>query len=484
MTMQRWERIDCLCVLVLAVLLGGIYYATLRPGQDWGSDFSQYINHARNIALGRPYLETGYVVTLPEAAAHMPASYPPVFPLLLAPVYARFGLNYVALKFVPEAMFVFAAIALYVLGRLRGLAPLPAVSAAGALGLSGAVLGVKDAVLSDSTYLFFAGLALIALVRIYEERWDEAYPGWAAAVASPLMLLAYGTRAVGLSLMTALILYEACLKRRLRRFNIFVVTAFAVGLLLILRIYDTRSYANQFAPAPMTYLHNAILYARAPASLWAGSPGLLRHGLLTLTLSVSLITWIRRTFIRPSIVEFYTVAVVLPVILYTSGHSDRYLMPLFPLYLLYFVEGVVDLRDRFFPRRQWVVWLAGVLLAAGAAGNVRGMTKGAYTQGVEQPSFGELCSFLRGQDDKAGRVISWNPRVLALYTDLPSAWYPFVPQDEVFDQYLERVHARYLVVYLRSEDDRQWLTPHIERQPGAFADVFHNADFRVYRCIR
>ena len=104
--MHQRVRIDCLCGLLLAVLLGGSYYATLRPGQDWGGDFSQYINHARNIASGRPYLETRYVVTFPEAAVHMPASYPPVFPLLLAPFYARFGLNYSALKTVPETIAV------------------------------------------------------------------------------------------------------------------------------------------------------------------------------------------------------------------------------------------------------------------------------------------------------------------------------------------------------------------------------------------
>jgi len=409
----------------------------------------------------------------------MPASYPPIFPLLLAPVYARFGLNYVALKFVPELMFVLAAIALYVLGRLRGLAPLPAVLPAGALGLSGIVLGIKDAVLSDSTYLFFGGLALVALVYIYQKRWDESRPGRAAAAASGLMLLAYGTRAIGLSLITAFILYEACLKRRLRRFNIFVLAAFAVGVLLILRIYDTRSYANQFVVAPMAYLHNAVLYVRAPAALWAGSPAFLRYALFAITLIIFTATWIRHLLTRPSIVEFYAITVVLPLILYSAGHSDRYLMPLFPIYLLYFVEGVVDLQNRLLPKTRWAVLAAGLLLAMGAVANVIGMQKGAYQEGVEQPSFRQVSDFLQ-RSDKSGVVVSWNPRVLALYTDQPSAWYPFVPQDEVFDEYLNRVHARYILVYLRNEDDRQWLLPHIEHQRDLFPSVFHNRDFVVY----
>jgi hypothetical protein len=477
--MERSYRIDWLCLLLLAILLGGFYFATLRPGQDWGGDFSQYINHARNIALGRPYLETHYVVTLPEAAVHMPASYPPVFPLLIAPVYARFGLNYVALKMVPEIMFVLAALALYGLARLRGGTPLEAFFAAGAFGLSGIVLEVKDAVLSDSTYLFFAGLTLVALLWIEQKRWDELYPARSAAVVAVLMLLAYGSRAIGLSLIMAFVLYEALVKRRFRRFNLFVLAIFAVGVLLILRIYDTRSYANQFVPEPMTYLHNALLYVRAPSALWGGSPGPVRHALFAITLLVAAAEWLRRVLTRPSIVEFYAASVVLPVILYSAGHSDRYLMPLFPIYLVYFVEGAADLRDHFFSNRQWVVLLAGLLLAVGAAGNVWGMKKGAYPAGVEQASFHQACDFLR-ENDKAGLVVSWNPRVLGLYTDLPSAWYPFVPQDTTFDEYLDRVHARYILIYLGNEDDRHWLLPHIQHQPRMFADVFHNPDFIVY----
>jgi hypothetical protein len=108
------------------------------------------------------------------------------------------------------------------------------------------------------------------------------------------------------------------------------------------------------------------------------------------------------------------------------------------------------------------------------------MQKGAYAEGVEQASFRQVCDFLRTQKRDTPVVVGWNPRVLALYTDLPSAWYPFVPQDSAFDQYLEHVHARYVLVYLRNEDDQQWLLPHIQHQTRGFADVFHNSDFLVY----
>jgi hypothetical protein len=477
--MWKPRRIDLLCVLLLAVLLSSIYYLTLRPDQNWGGDFSQYINHARNIALGKPYLDTRFVVTLPEAAVHMPPSYPPIFPLLLAPFYARYGLNYTALKVVPESMFVLSVIALYALARVRGVAPPGALIAAIGLGLSGIVLDLKDSVVSDGTYLCFATFTLVALLYIEKNRWDESRPALAAAAVTVLMLLAYGSRAIGLSLITAFVLYEAVWKRRIRLYNVLVVAGFAVGLLLILRVYDTRTYSNQFVFAPATYLHNAILYIRAPVVLWAGSPALVRHGLFALTLVFAAANWVRRVIQSGSVVECYIVTTVLPVILYSAGHSERYLLPIFPIYILYFVESVIYVGVRFLGRSKYAVAAAALLLAVGAVTNLRGMEKGPYRAGVGQATFQQLCDFLRTRTN--GRLlVSWNPRVLALYTNLRSAWYPFVDQDEAFDAYLERVHAGYLLVYMGCDDDRQWLLPHIERQSSRFPLLFQNTDFSVY----
>ena len=98
-------------------------------------------------------------------------------------------------------------------------------------------------------------------------------------------------------------------------------------------------------------------------------------------------------------------------------------------------------------------------------------------RGVEQVSFRQVCDFLRMHESSAGLVISWNPRVLGLYTNLPSAWYPFIAQDAAFDDYLARVHANYVLVYLDSEDDRRWLLPHLESRPQLFPVLFHNSDF-------
>ncbi|HEV2672560.1 MAG TPA: hypothetical protein VGU74_15810, partial [Gemmatimonadales bacterium] len=69
----------------LALVVGVLYLATIRAGHGWGDDFAQYILHARNIAAGVPYTQTGYIYN-PDNPEVGPRAYPPGFPVLLVPV--------------------------------------------------------------------------------------------------------------------------------------------------------------------------------------------------------------------------------------------------------------------------------------------------------------------------------------------------------------------------------------------------------------
>jgi hypothetical protein len=460
-----------------------VYWATLRPGHDWGGDFSQYINHARNLAVGRPYGETRYVITLPEAAIHMPAVYPPVFPMVLAPVYRRFGLDLVAMKIVVQALFVLAALALYALARLRGVSATGAAAVAGALALSGLVLSFKDMVLSDSTHLLFACMTLCALAAIEKWKWDETQPLTGALVVAIFMLLAYGSRGIGAALPVSVALHEALVRRRVRRFGVAVLVIFAAGVaMLTATLYDSRAYRMHFPMLPAAYLQNATYYAQSVGSLWQDSPAALRYFLLLTTASVASIAWVRRAISRPTVEEFYVATVVAVTVAYSLGRTARYLLPVFALYFIYVCEGVMWLDHRF-KTRPWILRAACVMLVAGIAGNVFGMEKGPYAHGVEQSTFTTTCSFIRAHLDRDALIVFWNPRVLALYTDTRSAWYPKT-SDVEFDRYLERVAADYVLVDLANEDDRQWLGPHVAHDPARFVPIFSNADFVLYRRSR
>src|SRR5436189_5521282 len=81
-------------VATWAVILAiAVHVPLLRSDVSWsGDDALQYLNHARSIALGRPYSDTGYIYSRFSAEVG-PASYPAAFPLALAPIYKVAGLT-------------------------------------------------------------------------------------------------------------------------------------------------------------------------------------------------------------------------------------------------------------------------------------------------------------------------------------------------------------------------------------------------------
>ena len=64
-----------------------------------------YIMNAINIVKGIPYAQTGYIYN-PDMASIGPPVYPPVFPLILSPFIAIWGVNLLILKLPGIAFFI------------------------------------------------------------------------------------------------------------------------------------------------------------------------------------------------------------------------------------------------------------------------------------------------------------------------------------------------------------------------------------------
>lgn len=477
----RFQRRDVAAAVLITAFAAIAYYATLRPGHDWGGDFSVYIAHARNIVQGRPYLETTYLAT-PESAVHHPPAYPPVFPLLLAPVYAAFGLHYLALKLVVLACFALSLPFYYGLARLRGGELPDSAMAAMAFGLSGLVLSLKESVVSEGAYSLFAGASLFAAALLYQRGWDRTHPVRAGLAVALLFLLAYGTRAAGLALLAALAIHEAWKSRRVRLFSLVVAGGFLAGIVLCAAtVYDFRSYGDQFSVNWQAYRENLAHYFRAPASLWSGASEWFRYPVTLAALLLAGLEMVRRTLREPSVAEWYAWISVAMVLVYTSGRSPRYLAGFFPLFVLYAVEGA-----RWWSSRlggQWEQAGRSLVIAALAAGivfNLRAAERGPIREGVEQPTFAALCEFLERNVSPDGVLVSSNPRVIALYTERPSALYPYASDDGTFLRRLKQMGRTYLILFRHVEEDRTRLLPVVGRNGNRFRLVYENPDFLVY----
>src|ERR1700709_10058 len=138
-------------VIVALLIMFGCYLSLQREGNDWGGDFALYIMHARNIANLHSYADTPFLYT-PEAL-QSPQTYPPMLPLLLAPVFRIFGLNYAAFKAEMVALLMLSLWPVYCLARRR--TPDTSFWLVLLIGLSVPWLFLKDHISSEAPYLFF-----------------------------------------------------------------------------------------------------------------------------------------------------------------------------------------------------------------------------------------------------------------------------------------------------------------------------------------
>src|SRR4026207_2431189 len=95
-----------LTVGAVAICAAVLVYG-LRDNHQWGDDFAQYIAHAQNLVNGKPYIDTGHLNDV--SAVPAPLAYPPVTPLLLAPIVKWRGLDWRWLK-LPQVVSALIAI--------------------------------------------------------------------------------------------------------------------------------------------------------------------------------------------------------------------------------------------------------------------------------------------------------------------------------------------------------------------------------------
>ena len=111
----------------IVLLSGGLGFFSLTRGHPWWDDFASYLMQAKSIltwTMG-DFIQHNSFTVLNSSYPPGPVAYPWGFPLILAPVYAVFGPNPLALKMVSLFFYAFFLISTALLADLpdTGLVP-------------------------------------------------------------------------------------------------------------------------------------------------------------------------------------------------------------------------------------------------------------------------------------------------------------------------------------------------------------------------
>jgi 4-amino-4-deoxy-L-arabinose transferase-like glycosyltransferase len=448
-----------------------------------------YIHHAANVAHGVAYDRTGYIYN-PHNPAAGPKTYPPVFPLLLVPIYVFFGLNLTLMKLEVIVFFVAGLIAIYFVLKHEG-GPAPALAIVALLGFNPSFWRFSENVLSDLPFSFFCWTSLwLILLQQKESRVSTPTTRNIYGALTGLGLyLAIGTRTVGVALVFAYVAYELGKWRRLR--PVVVVSLSAVLICTFLQkalLPSDISYFDQLGQSPSvllhTMIHNAWAYQNSISDLWAN--GFTTRVAVVISRCVFLLSALgfvlritsRRTI---TVLDVFFVSYGLIIVVWPAYQGLRLVIPVIPLYLFYAYAGL-DYVGRSLSVKRAVVAAVMILALLSYLGAYRAADYGPMRDGVEAKQSVALFNWIRTYSRPKDVFIFWKPRALSLYTNRPAAVYFAAPSDVLWG-YFESIHAKYIIVSSMSADDRADLSGVVSTYRRDLETAYRNPNFAVYRVI-
>ncbi|PYX42986.1 MAG: hypothetical protein DMG81_00545 [Acidobacteria bacterium] len=466
---RRFSFLDALTWGITAVI-GISYFFGITLGHVFvQDDFAAYVMHAANLVEGRPYSAIHYVPNTQAPWVSPANGYPPVYPLLLAPVYWRLGMDLLAMKIMTVGTFVIflAACALWVKPLVSsGLR----VIVVGLVGLSPAFWSYRDLISSEFPYLMFSFLALLAIRRgpSVVQRWPQV--GW-ALLAALLLYACYGTRTIGIALCGALIAAELLSLRKPTRFLMLVLGVVA-GLVILQSVLLTSptGYAAVAHFSVRSMLENAVGYAKSLSHAWENGFSKAAH--------VGLTAFWKR--IREGALEaFYLVIYMAILLAWGAQMGIRGLIPVLPIYLTYVVLGIAETVEAWrVQRARALVAIVAVCVALSYLGGLRQRAWQLSMANVNDASAQELFAFLRAQTQPSDLLLFSKPRSIALFSARATASLDAQESASESARFLREHEVRFVI-------QTSWNPPSyaqlLATDGAQFAEVFRNRDFQVFR---
>jgi hypothetical protein len=477
-TIKVRNRFSTLVVIGVIALVGLFYAVTLKPGFPWGDDFAMYLLHAKNIANGLPYADTPYIYN-PAQPEIGPPSYPPLFPLLLAPVIAVSDLNSKVIKAEVAAFFLAALWFIYkcLLHRLRR--PY-AAAVVGTVGFSPYLWNLKDDPVSDVPFLFLLFLTFTCVL-------DAERKGWKALghsiLVGVLFYLCFACRAAGIVLFPSLLAWEVLRHRRLPRRGVWIslIVGSAGVALQAFVIHGEASYADQVHFTTAAMVRHFAEYAWSLRNEFLAMPNFAGSVFLSLLVMLGLVGYVAAARRGMTLLEVFAPAYLILVALWTSDQDLRFLLPIIPLWLLYAgtaIEWLASLDGGRFSRSVPIALT--LILALSYLNYFARASYGPNPNGTNDADFRRVCQFVRDRTPKGAVFLFSKPRLLALLSGRKSAVYPLGTADEII-RYARQIGAEYVIAADAFENDRRILRPTVDAHPDLFEPVFLSRGFTAYQ---
>lgn len=427
-------------------------FINLHYTHDWGGDFAMYIHQAMEIVDGFDAHPERYIFN-PDFVELGPAHGPVGFPLLLAPLYAVFGMDIEVFLFFISFCLLPLGIACFYLFRHFASLPVSLVMVFMIL-YNPWTLEFKIQVLSDIPFTLFFVLAILGHLK----RWPLAFTITCAALAISIRSIGF-VLILGwlMELLIALLSKRAETNGRSSAKNLgmlCVATSVIVFLMTLLiptgqagsgfhtdlilsglgefQIWDRLALYTNIMKAFFDETHPTLgIVAR-----------IVKHVFIVI-LAIGLIPLFKHKFLFTLFVSYIAVLIVYPF----ANSGFRFLFPLLPVILVtaYQARHVIPQRIGL---PKW--WLAAAGLIVLCLIYYKGWLVIDYLKdpqkGPEEPGSIAMIHWLKQNISEDDVVLFGKPRVLAHYAEVQSTCNAHDIDQNAFEQFLQNFQVSHVLL--------------------------------------
>ncbi len=483
---------------ILIIAAGLLILCTLDNGQDWGGDFASYILQAKGLVEANPsqFVEANRFTIEQTTHTLAPVAYPWGYPAMLAPVYAAFGQDIVALKSV--CVVCYLAMLIFIAVAFRKNHPgVWLLCLVGLFAVNPTLILFLNKINSDIPFMLVSTLCVLLIGRFAVHRRRFTSPVVDGIGLGLLIAFAFSIRTNGILLLATLLftqIFSLCYTPNsqasdTRKQSLWLHTlpyiAFFAAMLLIEALLPSgesshMDYLRLITPGGIKY--HVTYYGFLPKDFYAGVPYPFAIYLLTLPLAIF---GIARRYKRDYYIVVYLVLTYLLYVTWPVTQALRFLFPILPFYLSFVLSGLQALQDYLGSnggrlRRALPVLPVLFVLACfsiQSAGNARDNLArdrhtlvGPYTEPAQ-----EMFAFVRASTDPDSVLIFFKPRVLRMMTGRKAYSANNLDESNLADY-----------VILAAEDNKWQVHPDQAARylaHGRIAKVYSNSGFDIYRIL-
>jgi hypothetical protein len=516
---DQMKRDRTLVSYLLIVCMGGVLlYGSLTNGWDWGDDFAGYIMQAKSLteAVPRSFIEANRFTIEQSSFPIGPIAYPWGFPMLLAPFYAVFGLDMIALKIVGALSYLFFLVLLWF--GFRGAHPHSwFLCLVGLFALNPGFLAFSDEILSDLPFLLFSTLGVVLIGALVVERrlfisrlWDSVLIG--VVIAAAFFIRTNGVLLLGALGFSQLVSYWSYWQRqsqenpqnkKAERCSISLRTLLPVGsvsaesLLVHLAPYAVffalavlwtialpgggEGHLSQLKNTSVTVVFkNLYYYLVLPHEFFNDVPH--NHLLYAASVPLAVVGMIRRRRSDYHVIA-YAAATFFFYAIWPSREGLRFLFPVLPFYISFVLSGLESFQGGKTATEKrlrsllchlpvvLIIFSFGLQSAYSVYDNI---SRNRESSDSFTATSGSLFSFISEHTEKASTIIFFKPRLMRMMTNRKAV---------MINRVEDLSRGDYLCLYMRHGRIDQVSATAIQEllRKGAARLVYKNSDFRAYR---